>query len=244
MANLRSNFQAHPRIRLPTTLLPPMQQFHVIRAICRNPEIDKEDLYDQALSGIMHRNNARAFSVLREVVYKATSRTLLDDKSVAPGQPLFDIGLGNFDEDTCSIVDKFNHKYLNDKGNFALLTLLTFDAGDLDPAAIDKFREGEVGKAAYVSRRIRRDKVLGKQTQGWLKVLKSSDEPATMEAADLYVEYRYLHDGSFTDYMRSEELKGNVHTERYYRDWFRKFDKGLGFPRPGRGRPTNTPGQS
>ena len=53
-----------------------------------------------------------------------------------------------------------------------------------------------------------------------------------MEAADRYVEYRYLHSGIFRNYKKCKELEGDTGIHRYYRVWFRKFDKALGFPRP------------
>ena len=242
-ANLNSKFQAYPRIRVVDVMNPYLHQTHVIRAITRHPEIDKEDLYGQALRGLRHGNNARAFSALGEFARKATSGTLLDDKSDAPVQPLLNIDLRNVDEHTCSKIREINRRYLNDKGISALLTLLTFDATDLDPAAIDTFRGGEPLEATYGLRKTQQAKELGAQIQLRIKGLESSDEAATMGAADRYVEYRYLHDGSFPDYKKRKELEGDTGIHRYYRGWFRKFDKALGFPRPGRGRPSNTLGQ-
>ena len=151
------------------------------------------------------------------------------------------MGVHAVDEHTCSKIREFNRRYLNDKGGPALLRLLAFDAGDLDPAAIDDWRGGEALPPAYGPRRTRRDKKLGKRMQSVLKGFKSTDEPAMMEAADHYVEYRYLDNGSLPDYMRRKELDGNAHGEGYYRDWFRKFDKAFEFPRPRPGRPSNTP---
>ena len=232
MANLHSNFQVRPRMRIMDVMIPYLHQPHVIKAITRHPEIDKEDLYGEAVAGLRHRNNAEAFAILSEVVHKVTSGTLLDDKSDAQVEPLFDIGLSNFDEDTCSAIRGFNHKYLNDKGDSALQTLLTFDASGLELTAIDIFRGGETLIATYGSRKTRRDKKLGKQMQDWLKDLKSSDEAATIEAANRYAEYRYLHDGNFSAYKKFRELKDEASIHRYYRDWFRKFNNALGFPSP------------
>ena len=73
MANLNSKFQAYPRMRVVDVMLPYLHQTHVIRAITRHPEIDKEDLYGQALRGLRHGNNAKAFSAFGEFVHKATS---------------------------------------------------------------------------------------------------------------------------------------------------------------------------
>ena len=243
MANPNSEFQAYPRMRVVDVMHPYLHQTHVIRAITRHPKIDKEDLYAQALRGLRHGNNARAFSDFGEFARKATSGTLLDDKSDAPAQPLLNIDIRNVDEHTCSIIHEFTHRFLNDKGISALLTLLTFDAADLDPAAIDTFRGGEPLEATYGLRKTQQAKELGAQIQLRIKRLKSSDEAATMEAADRYVEYRYLHSGIFRNYKKCKELEGDTGIHRYYRVWFRKFDKALGFPRPPRGRPSNTLGQ-
>ena len=83
MAILQSSFQAHPRMRVPNILLLFLHQIHVIRAITRHPEVDKEDLYGQALAGLKHGNNAEAFSDFGEFVHSVTQGTLLDDKGVA-----------------------------------------------------------------------------------------------------------------------------------------------------------------
>ena len=214
-------------------LLPSLRHIHVIKAISRHREIDKEDLYGQALADFAHGDNAEAFSALREFVNKVTLGTLLDNKGDAPVRTLLSIDLRDFDEHTCSNILEFNRRYLNDKGISALLTLLAFDAAGLDLAAIDVLRGGEALSAAYGPRKTRRDKKLGNQMQIWLKGLKSVDEPATMEAADRYVEYRYLHNGSLPDHKRRKELEGDARGERYYRDWFRVFNEALGLiPNP------------
>ena len=243
MANRHGRFQARPRMRVPDQGVQFLHQFNVIRAITRHPEIDKEDLYGQALAGLKHGDNAKVLSDAGELVRRRMAGTPLDDKSDAVERMLLSKDAHDFDEDTCSIIREFDRRYLNDKGGPALLRLLAFDAVDLDPAAIDEWRGGEALRATYGSRRTRRDKKLGKQMQSSLKGLESADEPAMMEAADHYVEYRYLDldNGSLPDYMRRKELDGNARGERYYRDWFRKFDKAFEFPRPGPGRPSNTP---
>ena len=64
--------------------------------------------------------------------------------------------------------------------------------------------------------------------------------PATMEAADRYVEYRYLDHGNLPNYKKRKEFEGDTPSERYYREWFRDFNKALGFWQPGPGRPSNT----
>ena len=241
MANQHGSFQARSRMRVVDIMLPSLHQIHVIRAITRHHEIDKEGLYGQALADFTHGDNEEAFSALREFVHKVTSGTLLDDKSDAPVRTLLSIDLRDVEEHTCSKILEFNLRYLNDKGISAVLTLLAFDAARLDLAAIDDLRGGEALSAAYGPRKTRRDKKLGKQIQSWLKGLKSADEPATMEAADRYVEYRYLDHGSLPDYKRRKELEGDTRGERYCRYWFRAFDKALGFRHPGPGRPSNTP---
>ena len=241
MANRHGSFQAHPRVRVPGEWVQFLHQFHVISAIIRHPEIDKEDLYGQALAGLKHGDNAKAFSDFGEWVRRMTSGTPPDDKSDAPVRTSLRMDVHDVDEHTCSIIREFNRRYLNDKDGSALLRLLPFHAGDLDPAAIDVWRGGEALGATYGPRRARRDKKLGKEMQKSLKRFKSADEPAMMEAADHYVEYRYLDNGSLPDYMRRKELDGNARGERYYRSWFRKFDEAFEFPSPRPGRPSNTP---
>ena len=241
MANQHGSFQARSRMRVMDSMLPVLHQIHVIRAITRHPEIDKECLYGQALADFTNGDNAEAFSALGEFVHRVTSGTPPDDKSDAPVRTLLSIDLHDVDEHTCSKILEFNHRYLNDKGISALLTLLAFDAAGLDLAAIDVLRGGEALIAAYGPRETRRDKNLGKQMQSGLKDLKSADEPATMEAADRYVEYRYLDHGNLPDYKKRKELEGDTHGERYYREWFRDFNKALGFRQPGPGRPSNPP---
>ena len=240
MANQHGRFQARSRMRVMDSMLPVLHQIHVIRAITRHHEIDKEGLYGQALADFTHGDNAEAFSALGEFVHRVTSGTLLDDKGDAPVRTLLSIYLRDVEEHTCSNIREFNHRYLNNKGISALLTLLAFDAAGLDLAAIDVLRGGEAFSGAYGPRKTRRHKNLGKQVQSWLKDLKSADEPATMEAADRYVEYRYLDHGNLPNYKKRKELEGDTRSERYYREWFRDFNKALGFWQPGPGRPSNT----
>ena len=241
MTNQHGSFQARSRMRVVDTMLTDLHQIHVIRAITRHHEIDKEGLYGQALAGLKHGNNAEAFSDFGKFVHRVTQGTLLDDKGDAPVRTLLSIDLRDVDEHTCSKIREFNHTFLNDKGISALLTLLACDAAGLDLAAIDVLRGGGALSAAYGPRKTRRDKNLGKQMQSWLKDLKSADEPATMEAADRYVEYRYLDHGNLPNYKRRKEFEGDTPSERYYREWFRDFNKALGFWQPGPGRPSNPP---
>lgn len=239
----RSNLQAYPRIRVPEFLVQFLRQIHVIRAICRHPEIDRDDLYGEALAGLRDGDNAKAFSAVNEFVHefvqKVTPGALLDGKDEEPKRGWIDIVLCEVDEQTASRICDFNHKFLNDKGDSALITLLTFDAGHLDPAAIDIFRGGDALRAAYGSRRTRRDKRLGKEIQSQIKRFSSVDDPATMEAADRYAEYHYLCNGSLSTYKMRKELEGDTHDDRYYGDWFPKFDRAFGFPRTGPGRPSS-----
>ena len=73
MAKRHGRLQARPRMRVPDQLVPPLYQSHVIRAIIRHPEIDKEDLYGQALAGLKHGDNAKTFSDSGELVRRVTS---------------------------------------------------------------------------------------------------------------------------------------------------------------------------
>ena len=165
MANQRGSFQARYRMRVVDIMLPSLHQIHVIRAITRHLEIDKEGLYGQALADFTHGDNEEAFSALGEFVHKVTSGTLLDDKSDAPVRTLLSMDLHDVEEHTCSNIREFNRRYLNDKGISAVLTLLAFDAAGLDPVAIDVLRGGEALSAAYGPRKTRRDKKLGKEMQ-------------------------------------------------------------------------------
>ena len=236
MANLHSNLQARNRMRIPNVVVPQLHLAHVIRAITRHPEIDKEDLYGQALQGLRDGNNANAFSDFGEIVHRVTSGALSADKFDRLRRELFNRGLAEVDEHTCSRIREFDSKYLNNRGGSALLTLLTFDAGNLNPQAIDEWRGRDVLDPIYGPRKTRQAKELGEQIQILIKGLSSSDQPATIEAAYYYVEYRYLYDGNLSVYNRCRQLNADKTLHRSYRQWFRKFDKALGFPSPRSGR--------
>ena len=153
-------------------------------------------------------------------------------------------GVGRLDDDGDvypSIVE-FDRRFLNSNGLMALVNALIVEAAELDLATIDAYRGGETLVAAYGSRRTRHHKKLGAQLQRQIKNFNVVDEPATMEAADRYVKYRYLHDGSLPDYKRRQELEGNARHDNYLRKWFREFDQALGFPPPPLGRPSERRG--
>ena len=135
MANQHGSFQARSRMRVMDSMLPVLHQIHVIRAITRHHEIDKEGLYGQALADFTHGDNAEAFSALGEFVHRVTSGTLLDDKGDAPVRTLLSIDLRDVEEHTCSNIREFNHRYLNNKGISALLTLLAIDAAGPGPGS-------------------------------------------------------------------------------------------------------------
>ena len=69
MANQRGSSQARYRMRVVDVMVPHLHQIHVIRAITRHPEIDKEGLYGQALADFTNGDNAEAFSALGEFVH-------------------------------------------------------------------------------------------------------------------------------------------------------------------------------
>ena len=55
MANQHGSFQARSRMRVVDSMLPVLHQIHVIGAITRHHEIDKEGLYGQALADCTNR---------------------------------------------------------------------------------------------------------------------------------------------------------------------------------------------
>ena len=233
-------FQVFPRMRVPGDLLQHTYQIHVINAIRRNREIDKEDLYGRALTDITHGDNSAVFADLSGLIERAVSGKLKGKKCDAAKRMFSGLPRLRYDDDGCANINGFNHRFLNDRGVFALVTILVIcDAAKLDLAAVDTFRGGEALAAAYGPRQTGRKKRFGPEVQAKLKQLAVVDQPATMEAADRYVEYRFLDRGSLRHYKRRQELEGDPRSDRYLRLWFRKFNKALGYPPPPRGRPPN-----
>ena len=233
----QSRFQVRSRMRVPRISLIFMYRVHVVDAIRRSGEIDTGDLYGNALRDLTQGQNSIVFSEFSSLVLGAK-----------PGEPdgkVFETagramsGLDRLEEDNDAYpnIVEFDRRFLNSNGLMALLNVLILKAAKLDPATIDAHRGGEALDAAYGPRRTRHDKRLGAQLQSHIKKFDVVDEPATMEAADRYVKYRYLHHGSLPDYKRRQELEGNVRGDNYLRGWFRKFDQALGFPPPTLGRP-------
>ena len=234
-------FQSHPRMRVPSEMHPSAHLSHVIKAIRRNPKVDKNGLYLKALKGITGGRNREGFSRVTKFIDRAmaTPKSMQRMLKRNSDTPLLTMPWGGIDEDTTKNINEFNHKFLNDKGMGVLLTALTLNALQLDPVAIDAVRGGEADTAAYGKRKTRRQRTLGKDLQQHLKQFPALDEPAVEEAADCYVEYRFLHHGNFPKYVRRKEQEGTARHEGYYREWFKKFDEALGHPPPPRGRPPN-----
>ena len=236
-------FQARPRMRVPPDLLQHTYQIHVIEAICRNPEIDENDLYCRALKDITHGDNSAIFADVSELIEREVAGKLIGNKLDAAKRVFSGLRRLNADVDAYQNIFEFNRRFLNDRGIFALSTMLIRDAARLDLVAIDTFRGGETIAAAYGPRRTQRHKKLGRDLQQRLKQFAALDEPATAEAADRYVEYRFLDHGNFPGYKKGKEFEGDIPSDKYLRGWFRKFDKALGYPSPSPGRPRNERGQ-
>ena len=244
MARLNDSFQSRHRIRLPPDMLEITYVIHVVGAIRRNCEIDKGDLYGRALADLTQGDNSAVFNDLSECTAGITSGQLKGQEIDAAAGVISRAGHLGYDDDAYPNITEFNRRFLNGRGMIPLLTvLITRDAANLDLDAIDKFRGGEALGAAYGPRRTRRQKGLGVEIQAFLKLLPTVDEPAMMEAADRYVEYRFLDHGSLPDYKRRRELEGDAPSDRYLRDWFGKFDRALGYSPPPRSRPSKRPAQ-
>ena len=236
-------FQQRHRMRIPKIMLEITCRMHVVEAIRRNREIDEDDLYGRALADLTQRNNLAVFTDLSELITGVTSGRLKGPEIDAAAR-VIGVGRLEHDDDAYASITEFNNRFLNGRGLVALLNILiTRDAAKLDPYAIDKFRGGETLLAAYGPRRTRPQKRLGVRLQTILKPFPTVDEPATMEAADRYVEYRFLDHGSLPGYKRRRELEGDSPSDRYLRKWFGKFDRALGYRPPPRGRPPNRRGQ-
>ena len=231
-------FQTRPRMRVPSRSLTFMYRVHVVDAIRRSGEIDTDDLHGKALRDLTHGQNFVVFSELSSLVQQAMSGESNDKLLDAAERVMSGVGQLDDDGDVYPSIVEFDRRFLNNKGLMALLNALIVEAAELDLPTIDAYRGGDTLVAAYGPRRTRHHKKLGAQLQRHIKNFNVVDEPAAMEAADRYVKYRYLHDGSLPDYKRRQELEGNVRHDNYLRVWFRKFDQALGFPPPPLGRPS------
>ena len=229
-------FQLRSRMRVPSPMIPAMYQFHVIQAIRRNPEVDKEGRYSKALGDVTSGRNREAFDRVFKTIEQAMTGTRARRKRKLL---LMDSRWLEVNEDARLNINEFNSRFLNNTGAGALLMALTLDAIPLDPIAIDTFRGGDAINAAYGERRTQEQKRVGVALQQQLKQFGVLDEPATEDAADCYAEYRFLYGGDFPDYVREKELEGTARSEKYYRVWFKRFDKALGHLPPARGRPRN-----
>ncbi len=231
------NLQVRSRMRVPEEMLDHTYRFYIVDAIRRHPKIDLENLYEKALKELVQDETADVLADLSTSI-EALLSGALKGKELATACRLLDraSSLNSSDHDYPSIAE-FNRRYLNDNGLIPLLTVLIFDAAELDPVAIDTYRGGETLLAAYGPRKSRQHKRTGTALQAMLKQFPSVDESATREAADRYVEYRFLDGGSLPAYIRRIELAGDPRGNTYLREWFRKFDQSLGFPPPRRGRP-------
>ena len=232
-------FQARPRMRVPREMLPSTYQLHLIQAIRCNSEIDEGGLYLRALRDITGGENSAVFADVSKLVDRVVSGKLRGNRRDEAVKTLIGSHRLNRDEDAYLNILEFNRKFLNDRALFALLTLLVLDATKLDLVRMDTFRGREALGPAYGPRRTQGDKRLGSDLQERLKQFAILDEEATMEAAGRYIDYRFLDHASLPEYKRRQELRGNPRSDRYLRDWFGKFDKALGYPPPGPGRPPN-----
>ena len=231
------SFQAYSRMRIPHILLPHVHQIYVINAIRDNKQVDPDDLYARAIGDFVRGKNGEAFAELGGLIERSVTGKIVGSEVDSVILTLFALQKLDLRDEDFPNVQLFNHKFLNDRGIVALVTVLTFDAAQLDAAAMDRFRGGENLTAAYGPRRTRQHKETGKSVQELLKQFASVDEPAYREAAQRYVEYRFRDLGNFQRYLARAELSGNPRSERHLRDWFRRFDDALGYSRPARGRP-------
>ena len=236
-------FQVRPRMRVPPWMLSSTYQVYLIEEIRRNGKIDEDGLYLLALRDITNGENSAVFADVSDLIEKVVSGKLRKDRRDAAVRTLIGLHRLNHNEDTYLNILEFNRRFLNERGLFALLTVLVLDAIKLDAVRIDTFRGEEAITAAYGERQTRRHKRLGKELQKRLKQFASLDEPAVNEAAERYVEYRFLDHGSLPDYKRRIELEGDSPSDRYLRGWFKKFDKVLGYPSPTLGRPRSRGGR-
>ena len=243
MKNLNTDpdgeFQLRSRMRVPPGMFPAMYQFHVIQAIRRNSEVDKEGLYSKALGDVTSGRNREAF----DRVFKTIEEAMTGTKARRNRKLLLmDSRWLEVNEDARLNINEFNSRFLNNTGAGALLMALTLDAIPLDPIAIDTFRGVDAINAAYGERRTQEQKRVGVALQQQLKKFRVLDEPAMEDAADCYADYRFLYGGDFPDYLIGKQSEGTARSEKYYRIWFKRFDEALGHSRPNRGRPRNRRG--
>ena len=233
----RQAFQAYSRMRIPPMLLPHVHQVHVINAIRANNQVDSDGLYARALDDVVHGENAAVFADVARLIEKVVTGKLKGLEVETAVRTLSGLHRIDLDDESYPNLRLFNHRFLNNSGLNALVTVLISDAAQLDAVTIDQYRGGENMSAAYGPRRTRQHKKMGKSIQALLKQFTAVDEPATREAAERYVEYRFLDHGNLLNYMRRAELDGSSRSERYLRKWFRYFDDAFRYPRPSRGRP-------
>ena len=237
------SFQARPRMRVPSGMLQSTHLLYLVESIRRNPAIDTDGLYFRALRDLTSGNNKAVFADVAKLVEGVLSGKLKGNRRAAAVKILLGLHRLNHDEHAYLNISGFNRRFLNDRGLVALLTILILDATKLDLVAIDTFRGEEGLSAAYGPRETQQQKRSGRELQERLKQFAPLDEPATVEAADRYVEYRFLDQGSLPDYKKRTELGGDSRSDLYLRKWFRKFDKALGYPPPTTGRPRKSSGR-
>ena len=74
--NQGGRLQVLPRMRVPAYLLGHTLQTHVVNAIRRNREVDKDDLYGRALADLTSRDNSAVFADVSELIEGAVSGKL------------------------------------------------------------------------------------------------------------------------------------------------------------------------
>ena len=162
-------FQARRRMRVPSYMIQSTHQLYLVEAIRRNPAIDTDGLYFQALSDTNIGNNKAVFADVSEFVDRVVSGKLKRNRQAAAVKMLLGLHPLNRAVNAYFNIAEFNRRFLNDKGLFALLTILVLDAMNLDLVAIDTFRGEEGLNAAYGPRETRQQKRSGRELQERLK---------------------------------------------------------------------------
>ena len=134
------SFQARPRMRVPPIMLEATHQIHVVSAIRRNREIDKDDLYSRALRDITHGDNSAVFADVSKLIEGVVSGKLKGNSRDATERTLVGLHRLDRDDDAYPNIFEFNRRFLNDRGFFALLTILILDAAKLDLVTIDNLQ--------------------------------------------------------------------------------------------------------